>query len=181
MVKLWWSSSAQEGELKASLTWAQNRTESRPLCSVILTVLMHSALNHLSIKAIKLWFSAVHPNCAVFSAEIDDQAHMAVQSSGQGYPSPSQPLPLGSPCRDTGCCSGTCTLNLFPFSVIDPIISTVWPWNTLYFLFLSRLGRKLLGGLKRLYAKDDFCNLIWITIVTLSERGSFPTPLPGMI
>lgn len=75
---------------------------------------MHSALNHLSIKAIKLWFSAVHPNCAVFSAEIDDQAHMAVQSSGQGYPSPTQLLPLASPCRDSGGCSRTGTLDLVP-------------------------------------------------------------------
>lgn len=62
--------------------------------------LMYSALNHLSIKAIKHRFSAAHLNCAVFVADDrcssmmikpDAQAHaQAMRSTRQGCPSPAQ-------------------------------------------------------------------------------------------
>lgn len=147
--------------------------------------LMYSVLNHLSIKAIKHRFSAVHLNCAVFAADDRWSSSCGNAEHMTGCPSPTWLRPLGS---ELSCFAetvvgtqGHAPLICFPFSVLDTIIGNVWPWNTLYFLFLRRLGRKLLGGLKRLYAKDDFCNLIWITIVSLCEHGSFPTPLPGMI
>lgn len=88
---------------------------------------MYSALNHLRIKAIKHRFSAVHLNCAVFLA--DDQAHLAMQSTRQGCPPPTQLLPLGSElsflAEPAVGAQGHVPLTGFPFSVFDPIIGTV--------------------------------------------------------
>lgn len=101
--------------------------------------LMYSALNHLSIKAIKHRFSAAHLNCAVFVADDrcssmmikpDAQAHaQAMRSTRQGCPSPAQRWPRASElsclAETAAGAQGHVALTCFPFVVFDPIIGTV--------------------------------------------------------